>query len=252
MKQGPEYSRAQRCTAAACGVVCHASFVAGIGAMIAGLFGGLAAGLGPFRGDAALVANAALILQFPVLHSALLSPFGRRQLSRLAPARLGDELSSTTYATIASWQLLATFLLWSPSGIVWWWADGITWWILSALYAAAWILLLKTMVDAGLALQTGFLGWGAVVRGIRPRYAAFVPRGTFLHVRHPIYVAFALTLWTAPVWTPDRFALALGWTAYCLAGPLLKERRYLHAYGSAFDAYRRRVPYWIPRRQGGH
>jgi protein-S-isoprenylcysteine O-methyltransferase Ste14 len=244
------YSSGHRRLAAAYGVLCHASFLAGIGAMMVGIYTGLSCGLGRLGGGAAFAADALLILQFPLAHSLLLSEAGRGRLARLAPRPLGSDLSTTLYATIASWQLLATFVLWSPSGVVWWSPTGATRWMLASAYGAAWLLLLRTMVDAGLPLQTGFLGWGAIVRGRRPRYGRFSERGTFRYVRQPIYVAFTLTLWTAPVWTPDRLVLALGWTAYCLLGPLLKERRYLRAYGSAFEDYRRRVPYWIPRRQG--
>ena len=68
--------------------------------------------------------------------------------------------------------------------------------------------------------------------------------GTFALTRQPIYLAFSLTLWTAPVWTADRATLTVGWTAYCLLGPLLKERRYLRCYGAAYEAYRRAVPYF--------
>ena len=36
----------------------------------------------------------------------------------------------------------------------------------------------------------------------------------------PIYVAFALTLWTVPVSTPDQLVLGLMLTTYCLAADL--------------------------------
>ena len=70
--------------------------------------------------------------------------------------------------------------------------------------------------------------------------------GLFRIVRQPIYVAFALTLWTVPVWTPDQLALAISLTIYCLAAPLLKERRFAARYGERFHHYRNRVPYALP------
>jgi 2-polyprenyl-6-hydroxyphenyl methylase/3-demethylubiquinone-9 3-methyltransferase len=70
--------------------------------------------------------------------------------------------------------------------------------------------------------------------------------GLFRIVRQPIYVAFALTLWTVPVWTPDQLLVAVVLTAYCVGGPLLKERRFRHRFGHEFLAYARRVPYWSP------
>jgi protein-S-isoprenylcysteine O-methyltransferase Ste14 len=71
--------------------------------------------------------------------------------------------------------------------------------------------------------------------------------GLFRLVRQPIYVAFALTLWTVPVWTPDQLALAVSFTAYCLLAPRLKEKRFAARYGDRFHRYRATVPYALPR-----
>jgi protein-S-isoprenylcysteine O-methyltransferase Ste14 len=49
-----------------------------------------------------------------------------------------------------------------------------------------------------------------------------------------------------PTWTPDQLVVAIAFTLYCLIGPLLKEARFRRIYGPAFDAYARRVPYWLP------
>ena len=70
--------------------------------------------------------------------------------------------------------------------------------------------------------------------------------GLFRIVRQPIYVAFTLTLWTVPTWTPDQLAVALSLTTYCLVGPLLKEKRFRRRFGQTFTVYENRVPYWLP------
>ena len=240
------YDTRQRAVALLSGFVCHASFALGIAMMIGGLYFGMRPGRGPFHGAAAVAADAVLALQFVVLHSALLSERGNRWLARLVPFGLGRDLATTTYATVASWQLILTFGAWSPIGPVWWQPHGALWAPFTVAYTAAWLLVLKTMSDSGLPVQSGFLGWGSVVRGRGPVFAPFTVRGSFRYVRQPIYLAFSLTLWTAPVWTPDRLLLAISWTLYCLAGPVLKERRYLRHYGSQFQRYRARVPYWVP------
>lgn len=237
----------QRFTAIVAGLVCHLSFLLGIAAMIAGLFFGMTRGFGPFHGSAAWIADGLLLLQFPLVHSFLLSQRGGRLLARLTPLGLGSDLRTTTYATVSSWQLMLVFGLWSPIGAIWWEPTGLALAVCSVLYAASWILLLKTMADAGLPLQTGFLGWSAVARNRKPRFKRFPVEGTFGLIRQPVYFAFTLTLWTAPVWTADRLLIAVAWTAYCLLGPLLKEQRYLRYHGNDFAEYRRRVPYWVPR-----
>jgi protein-S-isoprenylcysteine O-methyltransferase Ste14 len=228
------------------GTGCHALFVLGVGIMIYEMAFGMSRSLGTISGAWLYVTDAALLLQFPLCHSLLLSRCGHKILAQLAPFGLGGRLSTTSYAIIASAQIGLLFLLWSPSRIIWWQAEG--WWLVASglLYLTAWLLLLKSIVDAGFPLQTGLLGWWAVVRGRKPVYPPMPHRGLFRLVRQPIYVAFAMTLWTVPTWTPDQLAVAITLTLYCLLGPLFKEARFLRAFGGDFARYQRRVPYWLP------
>lgn len=229
------------------GAACHVIFAAAVLAMILAMFHGMSAGFGSVAWPWAALANGALIAQFPLAHSALLSRPGQRVLARLVPGPHGITLSSTTYAIVASLQLLALFALWTPSGIVWWRAEGVTLWIICATYAASWLLLAKASFDAGAEVQSGALGWMSLLARTRPVYPDLPTQGLFRIVRQPIYVAFALTLWTVPVWTPDQLALAIALTAYCLLAPRLKERRLAARHGDAFARYRSSVPYALPR-----
>ena len=114
-------------------------------------------------------------------------------------------------------------------------------------YATSWLLLMKASFDAGAEVQSGALGWMSLMARIRPVFPDTPTRGLFRLIRQPIYVAFALTLWTAPVWTPDQLALAVNYTAYCLLAPRLKERRFAVRHGDRFNRYRATVPYALPR-----
>ncbi|MEO6299413.1 MAG: isoprenylcysteine carboxylmethyltransferase family protein [Paracoccaceae bacterium] len=229
------------------GALCHALFAAGVLAMIVAMFFGLGASLGSVRWPWAILANAALIVQFPLAHSALLTGRGRRFLARLIPDPHGETMATTTYAIIASAQLLALFALWTPSGLVWWRADGATFWAMSTAYSASWLILLKASFDAGAEVQSGALGWMSLLARIRPVFPDMPSAGLFRLIRQPIYLAFAMTLWMPPVWTPDQLTLAVCLTAYCLLAPRLKERRFATRYGAQFDHYRATVPYALPR-----
>lgn len=239
--------RTRRAVAALYGLACHGSFLVGVGWTALSLYGGMRAGLGRLHGTPALLADALLLIQFPLLHSFLLSARGRSVLGALAPRGLGGSLAPTSFALVAGLQLAATFALWSPSGVIWWQPTGAALHALQALFAGAWLFLLRALRDGGLGLQTGWIGWTAVWRDTRPAYGGMPQHGTFALCRQPIYLGFALTLWTGPVWTPDHLAIALSWSVYCLVGPLLKERRFATRYGPAFAAYRARVPYILPR-----
>ncbi len=232
--------------ALAWGMLCHGLFALGVGGMAVAMFLGMTAGFGWLPQPWATGANALLILQFPLVHSLLLGRRGRSVLARLAPAPHGATLATTTYAMIASVQLIALFWLWTPSGIVWWRAEGAAFWALCAAYAGSWLLLGRAIWDGGPELQSGALGWMSLAQGVRPRFPDMPETGLFAVIRQPIYVAFALTLWTVPVWTPDQAALATVLTAYCLLAPRWKERRFAALYGDRFANYRARVPYALP------
>jgi protein-S-isoprenylcysteine O-methyltransferase Ste14 len=225
------------------GVGCHAAFGLAVGAMMVAMFYGMSRSLGTLPAPWSFVANGLLLIQFPVLHSWLLSRPGRSVVSRLAPFGLGDRLVTTTYALIASIQVALLFVLWSPSGTIWRQASGLVLVCIGCLYVTAWLLLLKSILDAGFALQVGLLGWWAVAKDAAPKYPPMPTSGLFRICRQPIYVSFALTLWTTPTLTPDQLVVALVLTAYCLIGPLFKEARFKRLFGDRFETYRRKTPY---------
>jgi len=232
-----------RALAATLGVLCHSTFVLAVSSLAVGLYCGMASGHGRARGLTAFGLNALLAVQFPLLHSFLLTRRGQGTLVRMFGREHGRDFAPTSYAWIAAVQILATFALWSPSGIVWWRPQGAWLFASIAAYAAAWLFLLKALSDAGPGLQTGWIGWTAVWRGRRVQYPPMARTGLFSVCRQPIYLGFAMTLWTGPVWTPDRLLLALIWTSYCVFGPRRKEARYATLYGESFREYRRGVPY---------
>ena len=131
--------------------------------------------------------------------------------------------------------------------MIWWQAEGWVFVVVCGLYAASWFLLIKASYDAGAEVQSGALGWMSLAQNIKPVFPDMPTAGLFKVIRQPIYVSFALTLWTVPVWTPDQLAVALTLTAYCLLAPLLKERRFQARYGARFSSYKARVPYAWPK-----
>lgn len=228
------------------GIVTHLVFAFSVTVMVIGLYSGLRSGLGHLHGWAACAADMLLIAQFPVLHSYFLSKPGRALLARIVSGGMGADLATTTYALLAALQLLVAFGLWSPSGITFYEASGSAYWFFLALYLASWLFLIKALTDAGLGLQTGYMGWSAVVKGKRPDYEGFPTHGLFRVCRHPVYLGFALVMWTAPKVTLDGLLLATVWTIYCMIGPRLKEARYRAWYGDRYTEYCASVPYMLP------
>ena len=232
------------------GLVCQTLFALAVGVMIFAMFFGMTESLGAVSKPWSYAANLFLLLQFPFLHSILLSKRGSRFLNFLAPSEYEGTLHTTSYTIFASIQLLALFVLWTPSGVVWWHAEGDLFYIICVLYASSWVLLIKASYEAGAEVQSGALGWMSLAQDKKPVFPDMPTRGLFSIIRQPIYVSFALTLWTVPVWTPDQLALAMIFTAYCLFAPKFKEARFEKRYGAKFRAYRARVPYAFPCLKG--
>jgi hypothetical protein len=78
---------------------------------------------------------------------------------------------------------------------------------------------------------------------------AFVVRGPFRWVRHPIYAAVIVLLWATPRMGPGRLELAALWSAWILVGAALEERDLVAEFGEAYRRYRRRVPMLVPWRR---
>jgi len=219
------------------GLACHSLFAVAIAAMVGNLYFGMQVGLGP-AGAWAVPWNLLLLAQFPILHSLLLTPRGRRALRRLAPESAASTLDTTLYAMVASAQVLAVFALWAPLAGPTWTLDGLAGLLSIAGFGLGWLVLMWAMAEAGLGVQVGSTGWTALWRGGRPRYPRTFPtRGLHAWMRHPIYAAFGFVLWMGPHWSVDRLLLAIPLTLYCIVGPRLKEARYRARYGPAYQEH---------------
>ncbi|MBI5363673.1 MAG: isoprenylcysteine carboxylmethyltransferase family protein [Planctomycetes bacterium] len=239
---------ARRARALAWGIATHGAFAVAVGAMAFALHAGLhvfprRTGLG-----LAIAADFALLLQFPLLHSLLLTRGARPEwLRRALLGAQGDPLATTRFVLVSALQLLLVFLAWQP--LAPWSArlpDGALLVLNEVLFAASWGLLVWAMHTAGMAVQSGSLGWTSLWRDETPRFPRFEPRGLYRVTRHPIYVAFTLVLWTAPTWTLDRVLLASVWTLYGILGARRKEARLLARHGDPYREYAARTPFWIP------
>ena len=236
----------RRGLALAYGAICHGLFAIAVTSMVVVMGSGMSLGFGAIPAPVSWFVNLLLLLQFPLGHSLLLGARGRRILALLAPPAHARDLAPTAYVIVASAQVLLLFTCWSWSGVTWWQAEGVALFIMTTLYGASWGLLGLSILNSGPALQSGFNGWWAVFRGRRVRYPDLPQTGLYRLTRNPIYVSFALTTWTVPVWTPDQLMVALFLTAYCVLGPLHKERRLRAIHGERFETYAKSVPYWLP------
>ena len=132
-------------------------------------------------------------------------------------------------------------------------------WALRLVQLASLGLLLATARAVGLARISGLAPLLAALagRGGGPEPEAQGPRlgpdgelvvvGPFRATRHPDNLPIPGVFWCFPRMTVNRLTLALLATAYAVVGSLHEDARLHAAYGAAFERYRRRVPFFLPR-----
>src|SRR5260221_14186389 len=70
----------------------------------------------------------------------------------------------------------------------------------------------------------------------------------YSRIRHPLYVGWAIAFWATPTMTAGHLLFAAGMTAYMLIAIFFEERNLVEHFGSAYEAYRRRGPMFVPWR----
>lgn len=183
--------------------------------------------------------DACLAVLFAVPHSLFLVPAVRK---RLVGRGLAAPLYGCFYCVVTCVALLTTILCWRPIDIVVWrWPSPLDR-VVSCCFVASWVGLLASLHLTGLGWQTGLTPWWHWVQGRPAPKRAFVERGAYRVLRHPVYLSFLGLVWFVPVVTLDRAVLIAVWSAYIFIGSVLKDRRLLHFIGDAYRDYQARVP----------
>ncbi|HEU4419571.1 MAG TPA: isoprenylcysteine carboxylmethyltransferase family protein, partial [Planctomycetota bacterium] len=164
MTKARERRHTRIAAALAMALLCHSAFAFAVFSMALALATGLQLGCGTLPAPYGTAANLLLVLQFPLVHSFLLSVRGRPWLHRLSPVGHGRTLALSTYVMLGSGQLLLAFWAWTPTGTVWHTPHGVLGAVQYALFALAWLFLVVALRDAGLPVQSGAAGWWALLR----------------------------------------------------------------------------------------
>jgi hypothetical protein len=161
------------------------------------------------------------------------SLFARDTVKAWMATLVSAGLERSAYVWIASALLAALVWHWQPVPGTAWMTAGVAAGILTALQVAG------LAITGYAAAQLGVLR----LAGMRPPETSPRLRHDSLYgfVRHPIYFAWLLMVWPAPVMTGSRLAFAALTTLYLVVAIPLEERSLRKAFGPAYDHYRRRV-----------
>ncbi len=230
------------------GVVCHLLFFVTF-AYLVGFVGNLVV---PKTIDStvegsvstAIGINLLLIGLFAAQHSIMARPAFKRHWTRIVP----QPIERSTYVLVSC--LVTGILVWQWRGI-----DTIVWdvhqpvmrgamWV---LFACGWLLvpLVSLMIDHFDLFGTRQV-W-LYLRGRSYEASPFRVPLLYKHVRHPLYIGWAISFWATPTMTVGHLLFAGVMTAYMALAAIVEERDLIAHFGHQYEHYRKRVPMFIPR-----
>jgi protein-S-isoprenylcysteine O-methyltransferase Ste14 len=177
--------------------------------------------------------DAALFTGFAAHHSL----FARTGLKRWVTAHVPARYERSLYVAVASVLFLAVCAWWQP-------VPGVLWSMPAPWAFVGWGVQAAGVVATALAsrrLDVLALAGIRQARGEPSHITGIVQDGWYRVVRHPIYLAWLLMVWPAPVLTGTRAAFAALSSLYLIAAVPMEERTLLAEFGPAYAAYRRRV-----------
>lgn len=196
------------------------------------------------NGSTILWFDAGLCLLFFVQHSGMI----RRAYGHWLATIVSPIYQGAVYSVTSGVVLLLLVVLWQESprmlldfqGALPWFMRGI---FLLGIAVMAWgIKALDSFDTFGLAPIL------ARVRDKKIKPMPLTVRGPYRWIRHPLYFATLLLIWSSPSITADRLLFNVLFTIWIIVATLLEERDLRIDFGEAYLNYQRRVPMLIPFR----
>jgi protein-S-isoprenylcysteine O-methyltransferase Ste14 len=183
-----------------------------------------------------------LLFSLFALHHSLFARTGfKAAVARAVPA----SLERSVYVWIASLLFIAVCAWWQPIAGHAWLLTGWSAGVLLAVQAAGGVF---TLVAARHLDVLELAGVRQALHLPSKRATGLDDHGPYGLVRHPIYFAWLLLVWPAPVMNGTRLVFAAVSTIYLLVAIPYEERDLRRQFGPAYDQYSRKVPWrLLPR-----
>ena len=192
----------------------------------------------------AVLIDLVLLLMFALQHSVMARPGFKSVWTRLVPSAI----ERSTYILIACLVLIVLMWQWRAiDTVIWNVAHPVGRWVLWALFATGWLLVpaVSLMIS-----HTDLFGIRQVwlhVQGRPYTPLAFRTPMLYRHLRHPMYVGWAISFWAIPTMTLGHLLFAGTLTLYMFLAALIEERDLVAHFGDTYRAYQKRVPMFRPR-----
>lgn len=230
------------------GVACHLLFLATFAYMAAFVGNFLVAKTidstpaGPLV--TAVGVNLLLMALFAAQHSIMARPAFKRVWTRIVL----EPIERSTYVLVSC--LVTMLLMWqwrTIDLIVWDLQTPVLRIVVWSLFASGWLLVpaVSLLID-----HFDLFGTRQVWLHLKGREYAPLPFRTplvYKHVRHPLYIGWAIAFWATPTMTVGHLLFSAVMTGYMVLAVFAEERDLVDHLGHQYEEYRRRVPKFVPR-----
>lgn len=192
----------------------------------------------------ALAVDLVLCLAFFIQHSGMVRRSFQRRFDSIAPGYY----RGAVYAIASGVILLVLLLFWQRTEPVVLSVQGPLRWCFHAALLASLAGFFWSSRSLGEFDALGIQPVLAQAKGTQAHAMPLTICGAYRWVRHPIYTASLLLIWSQPDLTYDRILFNVTWTGWIIIGSFLEERDLVTSFGSAYVEYQQKVPMLIPWR----
>lgn len=190
-----------------------------------------------------LLIDVGLLGLFGLQHS-VMARFGfKRWWTKIIPS----SIERSTYVLFASLALILLFWQWRPlPGTIWSVQSDLGRIVMWILFGLGWMLVVAATFMISHTHLFGVSQVHDAFRGRNIRHPGFQTPYLYRYVRHPLMAGFFVAFWATPMMTGSHLLFAVITTVYILVAVQFEERDLSRAIGAPYEAYRRRVPMFIP------
>jgi methanethiol S-methyltransferase len=189
-----------------------------------------------------VAALAAYFAFFALVHSFLADPrfkrWGKRTFGNLFSRWHRLAFTVLALIMIQPFFYILMFLPGTTLYIVSWPWNG----LMAACQGLAALALLASLRQTGISHFLGLAQPGSTSAS-----GGLVTNGFYCHLRNPLFFFAALFLWLSPIMTLNLLVFNILATVYFYIGARHEERSLHEEFGQEYDAYKVRVPMFLPR-----
>jgi protein-S-isoprenylcysteine O-methyltransferase Ste14 len=183
-----------------------------------------------------------LCVVFFLQHSGMIRRSAKECMAKRIPAVYQPAL----YSIASGVALFALILLWQPTSRSLFHLHGLARWLsgcvaLAAIAGFVWGVRALDGLD-----PFGIRPIAAALRGAPAPASPFAVRGPYRYVRHPLYLAMLLLIWSTPRFSTDQLLFNVLWTSWIIVATRLEERDLRREFGETYRQYQLRVPMLLP------